>query len=328
MQLQRVGELALLGRERLGRPNLLDAIVIDADGHGHNRGRASAHPDARRLLVHLSAELLLRCLQEVRPIALELEGEQIVGGEPVDQLGAPRANPQAIRMRPRNVPEERRADAFAPRAKRRRDEREVIVLQEHRRIARVELLVDRRREPFVDLAVGRPLLAAEARAHVDDMAERPQPLVGKAAVVRGKRRLLEPQPAQRIRGMFRRHQHLVGIVDDQAIGGARPVRNPGAAALAHQRVERHGDAAGCRRPRDAAIVAADVQIRLAVRDDEQRTTGARLLLAGARQAAPEEHRSDQLVDRDERDEQRLQLRSPTGKFRGDNRGQADGDARL
>ena len=45
-------------------------------------------------------------------------------------------------------------------------------------------------------------------------------------------------------------------VDALAIGRARAVRDPDAAALAHERIERHGDAAGRRRDRDAAILAS------------------------------------------------------------------------
>ena len=69
-----------------------------------------------------------------------------------------------------------------------------------------ELRVNRRGESRVDVLVRCPVFAAELRPDVDDVAERPQTFVGKAAVVGGERRLLEPQPAQRVGRILGRHQ--------------------------------------------------------------------------------------------------------------------------
>ena len=92
------------------------------------------------------------------------------------------------------------------------------------------------------------------------------------------------------------------------------MRNPDTAALAHQRVERDGDAAGRRRGHDASALVLTVQVRLAIRDDDQRPPRRRVEVAAAGQPVAKEQRPDQLVDRDERDEQRLDARSPVGEL--------------
>ena len=324
---RRASRCLFLGQRRV-RGDRLDAVVIDADRHRHDGARAAVEPDARRFDLDLGPELLLRRQQEVAAIALELEREQVVGQQAGEDLAPPRTDAQPIGIRPRNVPEQRRPGVGAARPQRRRDQREVIVLDEDRRLGRRELLVDRRGEPDVDLLVRRPVLGAELRPDVHHVAERPQPFVGEPAVVRGERRLLEPQPPQRVGRSVGRHHHLVVRVDDLAIGVAGAVRDPDAAALAHQRIERHGHAAGRRLAVIAAVAVPGVQIRLAVRHDEQRPRGRGLEIARPREALAEEDRADELVNGDQRDEQRLQLRAPAGKFGGDDRGESERDAGL
>src|SRR6185503_1096457 len=98
------------------------------------------------------------------------------------------------------------------------------------------------------------------------------------------------------------NQHLVGVVDDEAIGGAATMCNPCPAALAHQCVKRHGDASRRARPCDAAVLASDVQIRFTIRHDEQWPRTVCFAFAGARKAASKQHGSDQLVNRNECDQ--------------------------
>src|SRR5262245_17906252 len=93
------------------------------------------------------------------------------------------------------------------------------------------------------------------------------------------------------------NQYFVGVVDDQPISGSATVCDPGPAPLAHQSVKRHGDATSRTRPRDAAVLPPDVQIRFAVGDDEQRTRAVCFLFARARKAATKQHGPDELVNR-------------------------------
>ena len=62
-------------------------------------------------------------------------------------------------------------------------EREVVVLHEDDRVVGVDLVAHRVGEPLVDADVVLPVLGAEDRARVRDVAERPEPLVGEAVVV-------------------------------------------------------------------------------------------------------------------------------------------------
>ena len=266
-----------------------------------------------------ASQLLLGRHQEVPAVALHLKGDQVVGEQSRDQLAPPRADAKSIRVGPRDVPEERGAGVGPQRPQRRRHERQVIVLDEHRRVGRSDLGVNRRGEPRVDVLIGRPILAAKLRTDVDHVAQRPQALVGKAAVVRGERRLLEPQPAKHVRRTLGRHQHLVGRIDHEPVGRAGAVRDPHAASLAHQRVQRHGDAAGRRFHRQSGHPLLAVEVRLAVRHDDERARRVRVELAGLRQPAAKQNRPDELVDRDRRHQQQLQLVAPPGKLGGDDR---------
>ena len=73
-----------------------------------------------------------------------------------------------------------------------------------------ELFVDCSGKPHVDVLIRRPVLAAELRPHVHHVAERPQPFVRESAVVRGERRLVNPEPSQLVRRVVRGNRHSVG----------------------------------------------------------------------------------------------------------------------
>ena len=98
------------------------------------------------------------------------------------------------------------------------------------------------------------------------MAQRPESLVREAVVVA---RLLlgrQPDAAKLIRRLLRRHRHAGVLVRHLAIGGAAPVRDPGARAGAHDRL--HGGHQPARGPPQREDLAAPhVDVRLAVGDD-------------------------------------------------------------
>ena len=154
----------LLGPQLAIRRDRLDAIEVHADRHRHHGGAPAAVIHPRGLLLHLDVELLGDSGQEVAPVALHLERQQIVGQQACQDLGAPRADAQPIGIRPRDVPEERRAHVGPARAQRGRDQREMVVLDEHLQPALAELPMDRVGEGAVHLLIGRPVLAAELAA--------------------------------------------------------------------------------------------------------------------------------------------------------------------
>ena len=106
------------------------------------------------------------------------------------------------------------------------------------------------------------------------------------------------------------------------------MRDPHPASFAHQRVQRHGDAARRRFHRNAAILIAAVKVRLTVGDDHEGASDVRIELAGLSQPAPKQNRSDQLVNRDRRDQQQLQLVAPPRKLGRDDGRKPEGNPGL
>ena len=71
-----------------------------------------------------------------------------------------------------------------------------------------------------------------------------------------------------------------------------------------------------------------MEVRLAVGDHHERATHVRIELAGLRQPAAKQNRSDELVNRDRRDQQQLQLVAPPWKLGGDDGRKPQGNPGL
>ena len=186
--------------------------------------------------------------------------------QPVDDLLAPGADRERLRVRPGNVPEGDDRGARQPLADHARRHREVIVLHQHDRVLALRLLHHGVGEAAVDRDVMVEIALAEDRPHEGDMAQRPQPLVGEAVVIAVLLLLAEPDAAQRIGGIVGRHRDAVVAVDALAVGRARAMRDPDAAAGAHHRLQRRDEAAGRGLQHDLAVLAAVVDVGLAVGD--------------------------------------------------------------
>ena len=128
----------------------------------------------------------------------------------------------------------------------RRQQREVVVLHQHDRVLAARLGDHRIGEALVDVAVVLPVRFAEHRPHVGDVAQRPHALVGEAVVVALLLLGAEPDAAQQVLVVPGRHADAVVRVDHLAVGAAAAVRDPGARAGAHHRLDRGHQAA--RRP--------------------------------------------------------------------------------
>ena len=101
-----------------------------------------------------------------------------------------------------------------------------------------------------------------------DVAQRPQALVGEAEVVALLLLLRQPDAADAVGRVLGRHHHVVVLVDGVAVGGARAVRDPGARAGAHHRLERGDQAARRALDLDHVVLAPRVDVGLAVGDDQ------------------------------------------------------------
>ena len=126
---------------------------------------------------------------------LRVEAEDAAAEQAVEQLVAPRADGERLRVRPGNVPERDDRRVRQPLADHPRQQREVVVLHQHDRVVGLRLGDDGVGEARVDLAVVLPVGRAERRPHVRDVAERPQALVGEAVVVAGLLLPREPDAA-------------------------------------------------------------------------------------------------------------------------------------
>ncbi len=191
----------------------------------------------------------------------------LLPSRPSSSSVAPRADRERLRVGPRNVPERDDRRVGQPVADHPRQQREVVVLHQDDGILGLGFRHDRVGEPRVDGAIVLEVARAERRAHVRDVAERPQALVGESRVVPVLFLRREPDPADLVDRMLGRHRDPIVAVDGLAVGGAAAVRDPGARARAHHRLERGHEAA--RRTLQAdAVRCLRVDVRLAVRHDD------------------------------------------------------------
>ena len=123
-----------------------------------------------------------------------------------------------------------------------------------------------RRELRVDAPILVPIGAPKGRAHVRDVAQRPQPLVREAASSsRSSSSGREPHAPQLVR---RRRSggtaHAIVRVDGLAVGRSAAVGDPCARARAHDRLERRDEAARGALHADP-LRRGHVDVRLAIR---------------------------------------------------------------
>ena len=201
-----------------------------------------------------------------------VEAEDVAAEQPLEQLALPRTDAEGFGIRPRNVPEHDDRRARQPLANVARHEREVIVLHEHDRVLGLRLVDHGVGEAPVHQLVVLPVGAAEHGPHVRDVAQRPDPFVGEAVVVAFLLLLRQPDAAQRVRRIAGRHADVVARIDGFAIGRAAAVRDPRSRARAHHRFDRGDEPAG-RPAHHGAVRPGLVDVRLAVRDDDDLVAG-------------------------------------------------------
>ena len=87
-----------------------------------------------------------------------------------------------------------------------------------------------RRELLVDRPILRPVLGPEERAVVHDVAERPEPLVGKSIVITLLFFLGEPDPLEHVLRILGGDSDFIPVIDDLPVGIAASMGNPGSSA--------------------------------------------------------------------------------------------------
>ena len=248
------------GRQRRRRPLDRDRIAVD-------RGALAAADDGERLAVDPRLDEAIDGLQEVVAVELRVKAQDVAAEQPVQQLDAPRADRERLGIGPRDVPERDDRRLRQPVADHPRQQREMVVLDQHDRVLALRFRDDGIGELRVDGPILIPVGGAERRPHVGDVAQRPQPFVGEAVVVALRCSARQPQAADPVRRIVGRHGDAVVAIDDLAIGAAAAVRDPRAGAGAHHRLERGDEAAG-RLLHVNPLRRLDVDVRLAIGDDD------------------------------------------------------------
>jgi hypothetical protein len=197
--------------------------------------------DRAALAVDARLEEAVDRVQEVVAVELRVEAQDACAEQAFEQLLAVRADPEQLAVGPGDVPERDHGRARQRAPDQRRRERIVVVLHEDDRVVGIDLLEHRAHEPLVDGAVVQPVLVAEDRARVRDVAQRPQALVGEAVVVAALLLDREPHAPQLVRALARRHAQAPAApvaVGRLAVARAAAVRDPGARAGAQNGLER------------------------------------------------------------------------------------------
>ena len=243
------------------------------------------------LVVDARLERAIDGVEEIVAVILDVETEQIVAEQAVQDVLLPRADAERLAVRPRDVPELADRDVGPRLLHESRQQREVIVLHEHDGAVVADFFDHRIGEAAIHPHVLMPVRIVELRARIGDVAERPQRVVGAAVVVALLFFRREPHAPQRVRRAIGRHAQAAARIGGFAIGAAAAVRDPGAAARAHHRIERGHEAARRPRPLDAfgflpaadpvpqsarGPPAAHVDVRLAVGDDDQSRAAQRI----------------------------------------------------
>ena len=124
-------------------------------------------------------------------------------------------------------------------------QREVVILHQHGWIGFVlRFLKQGVREAAVHRVIVFPILLAEQRAGVCDVAQRPQTFIRESEVESFFFFLAQPHAAQRVFRLIGRHLNAVVLVDGLPVGRAGPLRDPGPMAGSQDWFERGHQAAG------------------------------------------------------------------------------------
>src|SRR5262249_41658205 len=149
-------------------------------------------------------ERAIHRIQKIVAVRLHVEPNQVRAEQPVDQLALPRTNRERLRIRPRDVPENRDPSVRTRFLDHPWRESEVIILHEDHRIRLTRSLF---KKCFGEAAIHGlilvPILGAENRTSMRDMAQRPQTFIGESKIESLLFLRSEPNAAKRVLRMIR-----------------------------------------------------------------------------------------------------------------------------
>ena len=148
----------------------------------------------------------------------------------------------------------------------------MVVLRQHDRIFAVRFRCHGIGKSLVDRLVLPPVAGTEDRPHVGDVAERPEPFIGKAVVITVFFLFCEPDAPQRVLRMFGRDSDPVVRVHGFPVRAAAAVRDPGSRAGPHDRFD--GSNQSARRSGNLdPFPGFDMDIGFAIGNDEDSFPG-------------------------------------------------------
>src|SRR5690348_1194065 len=141
---------------------------------------------------------------------------------------------------------------------------EVIVLRQHQRVLCASHFVNQRVGEFLIYgAVLLPILGAEQRAGMGDVAERPEAFVSEAEIEAFLFLPREPDPAKGVLGMVGRNAKASGGIRSIMVRRTRALSDPQTIAGAQNRLERGHQAAGWNGPFQRSVFI-EMFVRLTV----------------------------------------------------------------
>ena len=186
-------------------PVLRDAFHVDADGKRTHLGlvRPARHREA--LVVDARLDETIDGLEKIVAVQLHVKAEQVAAEQAVENLFLPRTDAERFAVRPRDVPEVADDRIGTLPLDDSGQQRKVIVLHEDDGRRAVDLFEHGVGELRVDARVLLPVGRVEDRPRVSDVTERPQRAVREAVVVALLFFMGQPDAAQRVGRLVRRH---------------------------------------------------------------------------------------------------------------------------
>ena len=219
-------------------------VKIHADGYGAHQGGIVLVIDQAVFLVNAGAEDTLGRFHEVVAVVADVEAQHIVAQQAVQQLFLPGTDAEYLVVGPRDMPELPGNHVGVGVAEEARQQGQVVILDEYRRRAAVNLLKHLLGKGLVDRRVSPPIGLVEGGFDVSIVAQGPQAVVGNAVVVSALLFVREPKEPKGVGGIVGRHHDAISVVHRQVVARSAAVGNPSAGALLHQRVNGGGDAPG------------------------------------------------------------------------------------
>ncbi len=144
---------------------------VDADRKRAHIAEVAVTVHGEALAVDAGFEGAVYGIEKIIAMSLDVEADKIGSEQAVEKLALPGADPERFRIRPGNVPEDRDAGIGPRFFDHARDQCEMIILNEDDRIRLAGRFFEKSvGEAAVDVLVLIPILCAEVRARVGDVA--------------------------------------------------------------------------------------------------------------------------------------------------------------